>query len=178
MRLDITEFDIGHMLRSVLSLVDEKAHEYDVTIDLECPKGIGRMLGDETRLKQALFNLLSNALKYSPKGGAVSFGVKTGSSDGEILEFWVEDQGVGIESSEQSAIFDTFYQGGHNTAGRKSGTGLGLSMVKSFIQLHGGRIELASRLDVGTRVMCHLPRRYAHGLEGDAGAVPQEVSVH
>jgi signal transduction histidine kinase len=161
MRLDVSRFDIYIMMKSVLSLIQERSKERDITIKFECLSKIGKMVGDKTRIKQILFNLLSNAIKYSQDGGEISFGAK-GLETGEII-LWVEDRGQGIPLEEQEAVFSKFYKGRNQEAmkGRpnnRSGTGLGLPIVKSFIELHGGRVALHSEDKKGARFECYLLR--------------------
>jgi signal transduction histidine kinase len=108
-----------------------------------------------------MFNLLSNALKFSDEGATVIFGAKD-VEDGEIM-LWVEDEGQGIPLEEQEAIFSKFYKGRNQEAakgksGSRSGTGLGLPIVKSFIELHGGRVVLSSKPQKGARFECYLLR--------------------
>lgn len=160
MRLEVTRFDIHAMMENVLSLIQERVKEMNLKVAFECSPKIGKLLADETRIKQILFNLLSNAIKYSPSGGKISFGAVEQGKD-EIV-FFVADEGGGIPESEQKAIFEKFYKGStrevrHKSA-RKTGTGLGLSIVKTFIEMHGGKVELASAEKKGTKVSCTLPR--------------------
>lgn len=160
MRLEVSKFDIYAMMKSVLSLTQERAKEIDVNLKFECPSRIGKMTGDETRIKQILFNLLSNALKYSYAGGAVTLGAK--EEDDDHIMLWVEDEGMGIDQEERKDVFEKFYKGrGHETRrseGKTSGTGLGLSIVKSFMELHGGKVVLHSEAGKGARFECHFLR--------------------
>ncbi len=161
MRLDVSKFDIHSMMKSVISLITERARELNLKVVFECPARIGKLTADETRIKQILFNLLSNAIKYSHKGDTISFGAKE-DEKGDIV-MWVEDQGQGISQEEHEAIFSSFYKGKNQDAakaktGPKSGTGLGLSIVKNFIELHGGKVELHSQPGKGTRFECRMQR--------------------
>jgi signal transduction histidine kinase len=161
MRLDVARFDIYAMMKSVSSLIAERSKELHITVKFECPSRIGQMTGDETRIKQILFNLLSNALKYAPANSVVTFGAKE-VNEGELI-LWVEDEGQGIPLEEQEAIFSKFYRGRNQEAskgktGKRTGTGLGLSIVKSFIELHGGRVTLHSEPGKGARFECHVLR--------------------
>ncbi len=161
MRLNISRFDIYAMMKPVLSLIQERSKENSITIKFECPSKIGKMIGDETRIKQILFNLLSNAIKYSQEGGKISFGAKE-TEIGEIM-LWVEDDGQGIPIDEQEVVFSKFYKGRNQEAAKgkstsRSGTGLGLPIVKSFIELHGGRVVLNSESQKGARFECYLLR--------------------
>lgn len=161
MRLLVSEFDIYAMMKSVLSLISERAKQYDLKIRFECPANIGKMLGDETRIKQILFNLLSNAIKYSQPGQPITLGAS--APDKEKILLWVEDEGQGISPEEREAVFAKFYKGRNQEAarsksGQRSGTGLGLSIVKNFIELHGGNVWLTSEHGRGARFECTLLR--------------------
>ncbi len=161
MRLEVSKFDIYAMMKSVLLLIQERSKEHSIDIKFECLSKIGKMVGDETRIKQILFNLLSNSIKYSPEGGKIGFGAKEVEA-GEIM-LWVEDEGQGIPLEEQEIVFSKFYKGRNQEAtkgkpGTRSGTGLGLSIVKSFIELHGGRVVLRSEPQKGARFECYLMR--------------------
>lgn len=161
MRLEVSKFDVNAMMKSVLSLIQERAKEFNLKVKFECPARIGKMTADETRIKQILFNLLSNAIKYSEAGYTVSLGAKEVSENDIML--WVSDEGQGIPLEEQEAVFSKFYKGKNQSmsrgkTGQRSGTGLGLSIVKSFIELHGGKVVLHSEPGKGTRFECHLQR--------------------
>jgi signal transduction histidine kinase len=161
MRLEVTKFDIHAMMKSVVSLISERAKEHRLTIKLDCPAKIGKMTGDEPRLKQSLFNLLSNAVKYSESGHQIILGASEEAHEGVV--FFVQDEGQGIPQEEQDAIFDKFYKGKNQEAaraksGKRSGTGLGLSIVKNFVELHGGEVTLISAPGKGARFECHLKR--------------------
>ncbi len=112
---------------------------------------MGVLVADERRLKQALFNLLSNALKFTPPGGSVTLAARR---TGERVALIVADTGVGVPQEDQQRIFEKFERGSPNA--RQSGPGLGLSLVKSFIELHGGTVEMDSRPGIGTTVTCYL----------------------
>jgi len=161
MRLDVSKFDVQAMMNSVVLLLAERAREHEVGIVLECPAKIGKITGDKTRLKQVLYNLLSNAVNFSEPGQKVSLGVKE-NEDSNLL-FWVEDEGQGIPHEEQEAVFSKFYKGkvqdaARSKSGQRSGTGLGLSIVKSFVELHGGQVSLVSQAGRGTRLECRILR--------------------
>lgn len=160
MRLEVSKFDIYAMMKTVLSLIQERVRENSLSVDFECSSKMGKMTGDETRLKQILFNLLSNAIKYSEPGGAIRFGATEEGED--IVVLWVEDKGQGIPQEEQEAVFSKFYKGRGDQAksksGQRSGTGLGLSIVKSFVELHGGKVTLVSEPGKGSRFECRFQR--------------------
>jgi len=151
MTLETSEVDIHEMMSSVLTLSRERARNQNLALEFDCPGDIGTLRGDERRLKQALFNLISNALKFTPAGGSVTLRARR---DGNEVALEVADTGVGVPPEDQQRIFEKFERG--NPQARQSGPGLGLSLVKSFIELHGGRIELTSREGFGTTVTCYL----------------------
>jgi len=151
MTLETSEIDIHAMMSSVLALSRERARNQNLALEFDCPDGIGTLRGDERRLKQALFNLISNALKFTPAGGSVTLRARR---LGNEVALAVADTGVGVPPEDQQRIFEKFERG--NPQARQSGPGLGLSLVKSFIELHGGRVELASRARLGTTVTCYL----------------------
>ncbi len=153
MVLERDTFDIRAALTGVLSLIRERARNKGVAIELDCPDGIGELVADERRLKQALFNLISNAVKFTPENGHVSVAARR-QGDEIVLRF--TDSGIGIPEKDRERVFGKFERGSGPEA-RNAGAGLGLSLVKSLIELHGGRIELDSEEGVGTTVTCHLP---------------------
>ena len=151
LRLDLEEVDLHPLLESVYNLGFERARNRGIELVLDCAPDIGGQTADELRLKQALFNLLSNAVKFTPEGGRVTISARR-REDG--VELSVADTGVGIAETDQDRIFESFERGG---GGRQSGAGLGLSLVKRLIELHGGRVTLESEPDEGTRVTCFIP---------------------
>src|SRR5690606_30074266 len=110
--------------------------------------------GDARVLIEALSNLLSNAIAYSPEGSHVGIGVK---HEGEIVEIAVTDQGLGISEADQKRIFERFYRADHARSRHTGGTGLGLSIVKHAIQRHGGEVRLWSREGQGSTFTILLP---------------------
>jgi signal transduction histidine kinase len=151
LQLELAPVDVAAMLQDLVSLSAERARSRGVSLDLDCASDIGRVTGDERRLKQAIYNLISNAMKFTPLGGTVRVAARR--QDGE-LEIEVVDNGIGIAEQEQNQAFQKFARVG---GGRQSGSGLGLALVKSLIELHGGHVDLVSKPGVGTRVTCHLP---------------------
>ncbi len=155
MTLDRVEFDIHTMMTGVFTLNRERARGKQQKLVLDCAEDIGSMFADERRLKQVLFNLVSNAIKFTPEQGAITLGA---SRDGDNVVFRVEDTGVGIHEEEQERVLEKFERG-NRPRGRQSGVGagLGLSLVKSFVELHGGEVKLTSEPNAGTAIVCRLP---------------------
>jgi len=151
MELDRQPVDIHALLTGVLTLARERARAQDLHLEFDCAPDIGTVPGDERRLKQAMFNLVSNALKFTPKGGIVRLAARR---EGDRVALVVSDTGIGVADEDRQRIFEKFERG--NPQARQSGAGLGLSLVKSFIELHGGTVELQSRPGEGTTVTCWL----------------------
>ncbi len=149
--LDIQTVDIRDMMQSLFTLAHERARERNVGLRLDVPDEIGSIRGDARRLKQALFNLLSNAFKFTAPGGEVTLAARR--VDGGVA-LSVSDTGPGVATEDFVRIFEKFERGG---APRAGGIGVGLALVKSIVELHGGRVELDSVPGIGTAVMCILP---------------------
>ncbi len=154
MQLETHEVDIHALMSSVLTFTRERARNQGLKLQFDCPPAIGAISADERRLKQALFNLVSNALKFTPSGGTVTLAAYRAR---ERVALVVADTGVGVPREDQARIFEKFERG--NPQARQSGPGLGLSLVKSFIELHGGEVELQSHPGSGTTVTCWLNDR-------------------
>ncbi len=165
LQLDLQPTNIFTLLESIYTLGRERAHSREIDLRLECDESVGEMLADGRRLRQALFNLLSNALKFTKEGGVVTISAQR--TDDEVL-LEVSDTGIGIAAEDRERVFGRFERG--SLAARQSGAGLGLSLVKSLIELHGGRVELDSRVGGGTRVICYVP------LDSGQGAIDRDVA--
>ena len=153
LRLDLGGFDVEAMLASMLTLTHQRTRAKNVTLEFVCPKKLGEMVADERRIKQVVFHLLSNAINFTPPGGKVTLEATRRRG---AISITVADTGIGIPAEELARVFDRFWRGGEAT-GRIHGSGLGLSLVKSFVELHGGRVEITSEPEAGTRITCHLP---------------------
>ncbi len=159
MTLSLNTVDVHAMLTSVLQLTRERLREKRLVLNFDCPLDIGWIVADERRVRQVLFNLLSNAVKFTPEHGQITLAAMRAQNeqtgDTELL-FTIADTGQGIQPEEQDRVFGSFVRG-IATESRNSGAGLGLSLVKSFVELHGGRIEIASVPGEGTTFIIHLP---------------------
>ncbi len=163
--LERSRIDLPDMLQGVVSLSRERARSRGIDMKLCFSPDIGSIEGDERRLKQALFNLISNAIKFTPPGGAIRLEAER---YGDELMLAVADTAPGLAAAGDVPIFERF------AAGRgQAGSGLGLSLVRSLIELHGGEVEIGSAHGRGTRVICRLPA--ARLSAGDA-AVPPAVT--
>lgn len=118
--------------------------------------GLPHVLADERALRQIVKNLVSNALKYTPPGGAVTMFTRL-AEDGSLI-FGVEDTGIGIAEEDQPHVFERFGRGRHDVTSADKGTGIGLAIVKGFAEAHDGEVKLESALGAGTRITVYLPK--------------------
>jgi len=153
MTLELTQMDVARALEWAIAVATKRAQEGKLSLELKLEEGLGRIEADERRIKQVVFNLLQNAIAFTPPGGRITV---SASRSGSELRLSVTDTGQGIAPRAQATVFDRFEAKGSD--GRR-GAGLGLSLVKSFVQLHGGWVELESEPGKGTCVTCHLPER-------------------
>jgi len=153
MELEPADFDLPRAIGNALILVRERASRRGIRLESTIDERLGMIGGDERKVKQALLNLLSNALKFTPEGGRIDVGASL--HDG-VAEVSVADTGIGIAPPDQDAVFEEFRQVG--TADKKAeGTGLGLALSRKFIELHGGRIWVKSQMGTGSTFTFTLP---------------------
>jgi signal transduction histidine kinase len=134
--------------------VRERATRHGITLDVDVDERLGDYVGDERKIKQILLNLLSNAVKFTPEGGRI--GINARQANGAI-EISVSDTGIGIAPADQPKIFEEFRQVGGDYAHKSEGTGLGLTLAKKFVELHGGKIWVESEAGKGSKFTFSLP---------------------
>ncbi len=154
MELAPAPFHLPSALENAVTLVKERAARHGIALQLDLDPRLGEVVGDERKVKQVLLNLLSNAVKFTPEGGRIS--LKAGRRDGAV-EVAVTDTGIGIAPEDQAAIFEEFRQVGTDETRKQEGTGLGLTLAKKFIELHGGRIWVESEVGRGSSFTFTLP---------------------
>ena len=152
LRLELERIDLHALLDDVAAHARDWAAKMGLNLEVDCPKDAGAFLADARRIRQVVFNLLSNAFKFTPKGGVIVLG---GRIDGEDVQIYVRDNGPGISPEVRANVFERF--SAKSNAGQRGGAGLGLALVNRFVQLHDGWVEIES--EDGTLVRCHLPRR-------------------
>ncbi len=152
-------------LTNCCDLLALKAREAGVEIKTRIAPALPELMADRRAFNQILINLVSNAIKFTPRDGRVSVSAFT---DGTRLSVVVEDTGVGIGEDDLPRIGEAFFQARASYDRRHDGTGLGLSIVKGLVRLHDGDIDIASRLGKGTRVTVRLP------IEGETGRRPAD----
>jgi signal transduction histidine kinase len=156
MELEATDFHLPQAIDNALVLVRERALRRAITLEPWIDPQLGEIKADERKVKQVLVNLLSNAVKFTPEGGRID--VRAVLADG-MAEISVADTGVGIAPEDQEAVFEEFRQVGTDYARKHEGTGLGLSLARKFVELHGGRIWVKSQLGEGATFTFTIPVR-------------------
>lgn len=163
LNLDVVDlFDLVPMIKEATSvLADKRQINMTAVVDREMPL----IVADEEKIRRILENLISNAIKFTEKGGRVQVRVGYDELD-DAVRIVVKDDGRGIAAEDQERIFDSFSQGGSASGHIGGGSGLGLSVVKQLAELHGGHVALTSEVGVGSEFVVTIPARSAE--EGDA----------
>ena len=154
MDLETSQFDLPVALSDAMTLIRERAMKHGIELGLDVQAGLGGIVADERKFKQILLNLLSNAVKFTPDNGRVD--VRAVRIDGGV-EVSVRDTGIGIAPKDQEAVFEEFRQVGTDYTSKQEGTGLGLALTRRFVELHGGRIWVASELGKGSTFYFTIP---------------------
>ncbi len=154
MELEVATFDLPLAIDNARTFVRERATRHGITLDVTVDERLGDFTGDERKIKQILLNLLSNAVKFTPEGGRI--GIEARQADG-VVEISVSDTGVGIAPEDQPKIFEEFRQVGSDYTHKVEGTGLGLTLAKKFVELHGGKIWVESEVGKGSKFTFTLP---------------------
>jgi signal transduction histidine kinase len=154
MQLELAPVDLHELLAKFAGRLRKNAESRALTLRLDCPPDVGTVVLDQRRIRQVVFNLLSNALRFTPADGTVTLG---GAIVGDDVQIWVSDTGPGIAREMMANVFERFAAKGRG--GRRAGAGLGLALVNRLVELHHGWVEVESAPGQGTFVRCHLPRR-------------------
>jgi signal transduction histidine kinase len=154
MELEVATFDLPLAIDNARTFVRERATKHGINLDVTVDERLGEFVGDERKIKQILLNLLSNAVKFTPEGGRI--GIEARQADG-VVEVSVSDTGVGIAPEDQPKIFEEFRQVGSDYTHKVEGTGLGLTLAKKFVELHGGKIWVESEVGKGSKFTFTLP---------------------
>jgi signal transduction histidine kinase len=167
--IDVGLVDLNQIVEECVETSSPAAHAKGVELTIST-EPLPKLQGDGARLAQVLDNLVSNALKFTPRGGRVEVRLKA-EHDLAVLE--VEDTGLGIPEDEQQQLFQRFFRSSRATENAIPGTGLGLTITKAIVERHGGRIEVESSEDVGTTVRVELPIK----SEQDLGVRTPELAA-
>jgi two-component system, cell cycle sensor histidine kinase DivJ len=147
-------FDPAQVIAACSGLLRLRANEAGVSLVNAATGQLPEMIADKRALNQILLNLLSNAIRFTNRGGKVTIGAR---AEAGSIAFVVEDNGVGIAEEDVARLGEPYFQAGASYDQRHGGTGLGLSIVKGLVQLHGGDVTFRSRVGEGTRVSVCLP---------------------
>jgi len=152
--LDEQDTDLGELMRSSIRLVSEAARHRDISLEVQLPPAPVTLNADPTRLRQILLNLLSNAIKFTPEGKWVYLSCARGA---DTLDLTVSDTGIGMSPDEIARAMQPFHQVDNSYSRRYEGTGLGLSVTQSLVDLHGAAMSIESEVGKGTTITVRLP---------------------
>jgi signal transduction histidine kinase len=162
--LELSDFSFAEAIDNALTLVRERAARHGITLAADVSPDVGRVTADERKVKQIVVNLLSNAVKFTPEGGWVGI---TASCHDDHVEVAVRDTGIGIAPEDQDRVFEEFQQVGKDPDRSREGTGLGLTLAKRFVELHGGRIWVESQVGKGSTFTFTIPVRQTAAAQAD-----------
>jgi CheY-like chemotaxis protein len=154
-------------------MVGERAARGRVTLHCDVAPDVGTVRGDELKLKQVVLNLVSNAVKFTPEGGSVTVEAR-GEQDSVVVT--VRDTGVGVPEEQRERIFEAFQRGGRDVRTTTEGTGLGLTLSRQIVELHGGRLAMHSTVGEGSTFWFELPR-VPPGAEPSAQPQPRAAAA-
>jgi cell cycle sensor histidine kinase DivJ len=154
MTIEQEPLDLAEMAEDCCKLMALRAEAGDIGLERVVGPDLPSVLGDRRALKQVVINLLSNAIKFTPAGGRVVLAVVR---DGDMIDLSVSDTGIGISAVDLPRLGDPFFQAKGAYDRTYEGTGLGLSVVRGLVGLHGGRLTIESAPGIGTRVAVRLP---------------------
>jgi signal transduction histidine kinase len=162
MELSLSTFNVPAALENAMTLVRERGARHGVALNMHVDEALNSITADERKFKQILLNLLSNAVKFTPAGGKVEL---RGKQLADCVEVSVTDTGIGISAADQALIFEEFRQVGGDYAGKPEGTGLGLTLARKFVEMHGGRIWVESELGKGSTFSFTVPMSVGPGAQ-------------
>jgi signal transduction histidine kinase len=154
-KLQLRPVDLGHLIDEVSALLQPELERKRLTLTQELDAQLPLVKADEKRISQVLMNLLSNAVKYSYAGGRIAITVS--QPDDQSIEVQIEDTGVGLTPEQLSQLFTPFYRADSALSDKVGGTGLGLTIARSFVELHGGSISVHSQVGSGSVFSFRLP---------------------
>ncbi len=154
MELEVARFDVRSAIDNAMTLVRGRADRHGIHLAANIAPDVAEYDGDERKFKQIVLNLLTNAIKFTPEGGSVGLAASRANGTYEVS---VKDTGIGIAAEDQEKIFEEFQQVGVASAGKAEGTGLGLTLTRRLVELHGGKIQVASAPGQGSTFTFTLP---------------------
>lgn len=153
--LNEEQIDVFKAIRSCVKIVKERAQKAEVKVVFEAPDGLPTLFADRQNVKQILINLLSNAVKFTPSGGTITIRTWSRAESGLVIQ--VDDTGIGIALEDVPKALSPFGQIDGKLNRKHKGTGLGLPLAKSLVELHGGSLDLQSQVGIGTTVTVRFP---------------------
>lgn len=153
MELHPEGFPVEEVILEVKQLMASLANKKNIKINYSSDEDVGKVFADKTKIKQILYNLLSNAVKFTPEGGTIDVKVENA---GKMVRFSVQDSGIGISSEDMKKLFTPFTQLDSAANRQYEGSGLGLTLVKKFVELHNGKLEVESEPGKGTKFTFEL----------------------
>jgi signal transduction histidine kinase/DNA-binding response OmpR family regulator len=174
-QLFVENFEIRHMVDEIVNAIQPMVAQKNNTISVECSADLGWMDGDVVKIRQVLFNLMSNACKFTENGNIWLEANRRKGAAGDEIIFWVRDTGIGITPDQLSRLFQPFHQADASTTRKFGGTGLGLAISQRFCRLMGGEINVESRPGEGSAFTVRIPTRRAKIQRQDEPIV-QEVT--
>lgn len=169
------EFDPTELVASSAAMFREKSIKHRISFETSMDEDVGFITADQMKIRQILFNLLSNAFKFTPDGGKISVRVAREGPPGKgYFEFSVKDTGIGISEEDRKRLFHPFQQLETQLSRKRPGTGLGLSLCKRFVELHGGTISVDSSLGAGSTFRFTLPETIPEKGEDDEEKGPSD----
>src|SRR5437879_10872823 len=158
MELYLETFDVPNLLEDVSTTVQLLVQKNSNVLEMQCPANLGAMRADMTKVRQSLFNLLSNASKFTKNGEITLEAARENSpTNGDWIVFRVSDTGIGMTLEQQEHVFEAFSQADASTARDFGGTGLGLTITKTFCRMMGGNVTLTSEPGKATTFIIQLP---------------------
>ncbi|MFQ5543948.1 MAG: ATP-binding protein [Nitrospiria bacterium] len=154
LEMHFSEVKLNTLIENMINIFQAQAEEKGITLKATPHPSVPAVYADPKRMEQILCNLLSNALKFTPGGGAVSLFLE--ETGGEVT-IRVTDTGIGLSSEDQARVFDRFYQAGDSLEQTVKGTGLGLSIARELVEIQGGRISVESKISQGCRFSFTIP---------------------
>ncbi|MEG4516585.1 MULTISPECIES: ATP-binding protein [unclassified Microcoleus] len=156
MELYLEKFDLSNLIEEVVATLHPLVEKNHNQLQVSCSENLGVMYADLTKVRQILFNLLSNALKFTEGGTVLLSATREPAGDSDWVYLQVSDTGIGMSAEQQQGLFQPFIQGDASTTRKYGGTGLGLAISRLFCQMMGGDITVESELGVGSTFTVHL----------------------
>jgi two-component system, NtrC family, sensor kinase len=174
MELYLETFEVAPLVRDVAAVLEPVAQKNANRVSVECGPDVGAMRADLTKLRQALFNLLSNACKFTERGTVSLAVTRNSAAGGDRIAFAVSDTGIGMTSEQMTRLFQEFGQADASTTRRYGGTGLGLALSRRLCRMMGGDITVTSEAGRGSTFTIHLPAEVTEARREPIGPAPRD----